>query len=217
MCLECGSRLALDYRRPPSWRLPAAVVAIVLLLAGAGVAFGLAKVTDDAGKTAAAPTTGKSVPSAAPGDTPPTASQPTSVPADTTAATTATDTSATTTTDTTSTTTTTTDTTTDTSTTTTPASTSGEWPAGRDAFTVVLASETSRSAAKAKLDEAQSAGISGAGILHSDDFASLRPGYWVVFDGQFDTRSAAQTQAEQDQGTFADAYPRYVSADRSKP
>src|SRR6478609_9313228 len=57
MCLECGARLALDYQRPPSWRLPAAIVGIVLLLAGIGVAIALAAVTSDANKTtAAAPT-----------------------------------------------------------------------------------------------------------------------------------------------------------------
>src|SRR3954447_4056154 len=56
MCLECGNRLALDYQRPPSWRLPAAIVGIVLLLAGIGVAIALAAVTNDAGKTTAAAT-----------------------------------------------------------------------------------------------------------------------------------------------------------------
>src|SRR4051812_44583334 len=57
MCLECGSRLALDYQRAPTWRLPAAIVGVVVLLAGIGVAIALAAVTNDANKTtAAAPT-----------------------------------------------------------------------------------------------------------------------------------------------------------------
>src|SRR4051794_41630527 len=78
MCLECGSRLALDYQRPPSWRLPAAIVGMVLLLAGIGVAIALAAVTNDASKTsAAAPTTQPAAapPQSAPADTPPTTSQ----------------------------------------------------------------------------------------------------------------------------------------------
>src|SRR6478672_7925369 len=54
MCLECGSRLALGYRRPPSWRLPAAVIGVVLLIAGIGVALALAAATDNANKTTAA-------------------------------------------------------------------------------------------------------------------------------------------------------------------
>src|SRR3954471_16301968 len=78
MCRECGSRLALGYQRPPSWRLPAAVIGVVLLIVGIGVAIALASVTDNATKTtAAAPTQAAPAPSA-PADTPPTASQPTS-------------------------------------------------------------------------------------------------------------------------------------------
>jgi hypothetical protein len=29
ICLECGSRIALGYRRPPSWKLPVAIAAVV--------------------------------------------------------------------------------------------------------------------------------------------------------------------------------------------
>src|SRR5438270_7686330 len=75
MCLECGSRLALDYDRPPSWRLPAAIVAAVLLIAGIGVAVALAAVTGDANKTTAAAPTQPAVappPQSAPADSAPT-------------------------------------------------------------------------------------------------------------------------------------------------
>lgn len=54
-CLECGERLGLGYRRPPSWRLPAAVVAGVVLLAGAATAFALVQIADDAEETAGPP------------------------------------------------------------------------------------------------------------------------------------------------------------------
>src|SRR5437763_16911183 len=54
MCLECGARLALGYKRPPSWRLPAAVVGVVLMIAGIGLALALAAATDNANKTTAA-------------------------------------------------------------------------------------------------------------------------------------------------------------------
>jgi hypothetical protein len=216
MCLECGSRLALGYERPPSWRLPAAVVAIVLLVAGVGVAIALAAVTNNADKTATAPTQAAAAPpQSAPGDTPPTTSSatpaqptpstptpapttsgttPTPAPAPTSSSTTATPTPA-------------------------PAPSSG-WPPGKSAFTVILASLPSSAAAEAKLKTAQGAGISAAAILHSDDFPTLRPGYWVVFDGQFDTIGQAQTQAAADRGKggFSDAYPRFVSKDaNAKP
>lgn len=213
MCLECGSRLALEYQRPPSWRLPAAIVGVVVLLAGGGVAFALAQVSNDAGRTSAGSPT-QQVAGGAPADTPPTASQPAPAPAPTTSTTTpapasggtpaapaGTSTS------------------TSTTTSATPAPASG-WPDGKSAFTVVVASLTTKAAAEDKLKKAQAAGIGGAAILHSDDFPTLRPGYWVIFDGQFDTRDQAAKQAEQDRGKggFGDAYPRFVSKDaNAKP
>ena len=54
-CLECGERLNLGYRRPPSWRLPAAVVAGVVLLAGVAAAFALVQIADDAEEAAGPP------------------------------------------------------------------------------------------------------------------------------------------------------------------
>ncbi|MEA2496663.1 MAG: hypothetical protein QOJ29_4574 [Thermoleophilaceae bacterium] len=207
MCLECGSRLALDYQRPPSWRLPAAIVGVVLVLAGIGVAVALAAVTNDAGKTtASAPTQ----PAAAPGGTPADATPTTAAPAPTGSTTTPapTDTSA--------------------AASTTPAATpapapatpASGWPPGKSAFTVILASMPTKAAAEDKLKKARAAGISGAALLHSDDFPTLRAGYWVVFDGQYDSVDAANTQATADQGKgeFGDAYPRFVSKDaNAKP
>jgi hypothetical protein len=201
MCLECGSRLALGYKRPPSWRLPAAVVAVVLLIAGIGVAIALAAVTDNATKTTAAAPTTPAAPNA-PADAPPTGSQPTPAPAPST---------------------------------TTPAPSGGAaagtssaatpapapapaaegWPPGKSGFTVILASMPTKAAADDKLNAAKAAGVTSAAILHSDDFPSLKPGYWVVFDGQYDTIDQAQTQAAADRGKgeFGDAYPRFVSKD----
>jgi hypothetical protein len=48
VCLECGSRVALDYRRPPSWRVPVAIVATVVLLVAAAAAIALKQIGDDA-------------------------------------------------------------------------------------------------------------------------------------------------------------------------
>ena len=207
MCLECGSRLALGYERPPSWRLPAAVVGIVLLIAGIGVAIALAAVTGDANKTTAAAPTQPVAAQSAPADTPPTASTPT--PAQATGSTTtpapAGEGTAS-------------------GTTSTPAPapatpTSG-WPPGKSAFTVILASMPTKAAAEDKLAKAKGAGIATAAILDSDDFPTLNPGYWVVFDGQYDSVDQAQSQAAADRGKgeFGDAYPRFVSKDpNAKP
>src|SRR3954449_1659584 len=207
MCLECGNRLALDYQRPPSWRLPAAIVGIVLLLAGIGVAIALAAVTNDAGKTTAAATQPAApAPQSAPADTPPTTAAPAPAPTDSTAtpapaggtpaATPATPA------------------------TTTPAPAPSGWPPGKSAFTVILASLPTKAAAEDKLKTAQGAGITTAAILHSDDFPTLNAGYWVVFDGQYDSIDQAKSQAGADQGKggFTDAYPRFVSKDpNAKP
>ena len=53
VCLECGSRVALDYRRPPSWRVPVAIIAAVVLLIAAGSAIALDQIGDDAEREAA--------------------------------------------------------------------------------------------------------------------------------------------------------------------
>jgi septal ring-binding cell division protein DamX len=80
---------------------------------------------------------------------------------------------------------------------------SAEWPTGKTAWTVVVASSTSRAAAQKK---AKAAGAD-AGVLHSDDFSSLRKGYWVVFAGQYPDQKAAQAAAK---GRGGDAYARRV-------
>ena len=86
---------------------------------------------------------------------------------------------------------------------------------------MILASLPSKAAADDKLKNAQAAGITGAAVLHSDDFPTLKPGYWVVFDGQYDSIDQAQSQAATDRGKsadFGDAYPRFVSKDaNAKP
>jgi hypothetical protein len=67
----------------------------------------------------------------------------------------------------------------------------------------VIASTGSRAEAEKK---ARAAGAD-AGVLHSDDFSSLRKGYWVVFAGQYPDQKAAQSAAE---GKGGDAYARRV-------
>ena len=54
MCLECGSRIALAYRRPPSWKIPVAISAVLLLLAGAGGVLAYQAIDDEAEREVAA-------------------------------------------------------------------------------------------------------------------------------------------------------------------
>ena len=65
------------------------------------------------------------------------------------------------------------------------------WPAGKSGWTVVLASDTSESDARDRADDFAADGIAGVGVLDSDDFSSLKGGFWVVFAGQYDSQSEA--------------------------
>jgi len=67
----------------------------------------------------------------------------------------------------------------------------GTWPPGRSAFTVVLLSSPSRAGANRRARELAGSGIE-VGVLDSDDYESLRGGYFVVFSGQYDSRGAAE-------------------------
>ena len=83
------------------------------------------------------------------------------------------------------------------------------WPSGKTAWTVILESATSESAADAKANELAGQGTT-VGVLHSDDYSSLKPGYWVVFSGQYDSQSAAQSAADGLKSQVPEAYARHV-------
>ena len=85
-----------------------------------------------------------------------------------------------------------------------------EWPAGETAFTIVLASTDTRGRAEAKARDAVERGIP-AGVLRSDDYSSLKPGFWVVFAGQYATSAKAEADIEKYAGMgFGGGYPRQV-------
>ena len=194
-CLGCGAGVGTRIAPTPRWRLPVVLVGSLLALLAAAPVLSLVELGGDpqpvANAPAAAPT---ATPAAAPDDgaaTPvptvapePTAAAPGATPDPALAP--------------------------DATPTPTPgagAATSGglaEWPEGERAWTVVIASTRSRSEAQKK---ARAAGGGDAGVLRSDDFSSLRTGYWVVFAGQYPSRAAAQSAAE-DRGSGA--YARRV-------
>lgn len=71
----------------------------------------------------------------------------------------------------------------------------GPWPARGDAYTVVLASVSvrdGRAAAERRVRQMRARGLRRVGILVSSDFRSLRPGYFVVYSGVYESRRAAQ-------------------------
>lgn len=68
------------------------------------------------------------------------------------------------------------------------------WPPARDGWTIVLGvypqAEGRRSAAL-RAREARRRGLRSVGILDSSSYASLRPGYWVVFTGIYGSEAEA--------------------------
>jgi hypothetical protein len=84
-----------------------------------------------------------------------------------------------------------------------------DWPAGKTAYTVIMWSATTRQDAENHAQQFQDAG-STVGILHSNDYSSLRSGYWVVYSGSYEDLSAAQDAAEAAQSTSSGAYAKLV-------
>jgi hypothetical protein len=199
-CLSCGTAVGTRIAPTPRWRLPVILVGTVLALLVAALALALVELSADPQPVAKAPTSqATATPSTPPEEggsaAPTTTPQASATPALTpetgqvspddggTAATPS------------------------------PGSTpapgtasaggTAQWPSGKTAWTVILASSGSRAEAQKK---AQAAGAD-AGVLHSDDFSSLRKGYWVVFAGQYPDQKGAQTAAK---GRGGDAYARRV-------
>lgn len=88
------------------------------------------------------------------------------------------------------------------------------WPAGQDGWTVVIASlprSTGARHARARAAAVAHAGLLQTGVLRSDDFASLQPGYLVVFSGVYGSLAAAQQAAAAAQSSFPGAYSRRVA------
>ena len=200
-CLSCGNAVGTRIAPTPRWRLPIVLVGTVLALFVAALVLSLVELGGDPQPVAKAPNPGATAtPSAAPEDgaatpAPTTAPAPGATPeAGATPArprrrpsrphpTRPSRTPSP-----------------------TPGGASGglaQWPDGKTAWTVVIASTSSRAEAEKK---ARAAGAD-AGVLHSDDYSSLRKGYWVVFAGQYDDQKAAQSAAE---GKGGGAYARRV-------
>jgi hypothetical protein len=84
------------------------------------------------------------------------------------------------------------------------------WPGGTTAYTVVLVSAKNKQQANAKAREAISRGID-AGVLHSNNYSSLNPGYWVVFAGQYGSADQARSKIDDYASKgFPGSYPRQV-------
>jgi hypothetical protein len=86
----------------------------------------------------------------------------------------------------------------------------GDWPGG-SGYSAMLGAFSSEARAQVWREEMGERGIE-AGVLYSSEFASLRPGYWIVFSGDFAGKGEAAARASEARAAGAsDAYPRFVS------
>jgi hypothetical protein len=190
-CLNCGAAVTTEVAGARGWRTPIAIAGAVLLVAAIALVIAFVQLSDDADKVAQAPaaTATPAAPIGQPTPEPtaaPPATSPTASPTETTPSPTPTASAP-------------------------PATgTFPDWPSGTTAYTVILWSAHSRKEAQDKATELQAAGQQNLGILHSDDYSSLRAGYWVVFSGQYDSNDAAQSAAQAAQSASPGAYAKQV-------
>ena len=175
ICLRCGALVGRHYRRPPSWRIPAALAALGVLLVGAGVGFGVAELTHH-----------KSAKKSAPVSLNPTAPRTTAAPSTLTTPSSTTTTAPPKTTPTTNT----------APTTTTPSGGANGsaaltvWPSTTRGWTVVLLITRDRAKAMSRARDAARKSIS-AGVIHGSDYSGFNRADWIVFMGQYPRRDAA--------------------------
>ena len=91
-----------------------------------------------------------------------------------------------------------------------------EWPQGRNGWTLVLVSmptSAGRPQAVGRAREAVRAGLDDVGVIDSSEYASLHPGYYVVFSGVYSTIAAAQDAvSDAAEAGFENAYARRVTS-----
>jgi len=193
-CLRCGAAVGTRIATAPGWRMPLIVTGLLVVLAAVAIAIAIIQLADD---TDEVPATVSPTATPAAVQTPAPTPTPTLTPDPAAAATPTPTPSAT-----------------PTPTATPDSGNTGavaEWPAGENGWTVVLASKGSEDAARDTAEDFSAEGIPEVGILNSDDFSSLKAGFWVVYAGQFDSQAEA-TEAL-DEIDAPDAYIRRIADD----
>jgi hypothetical protein len=206
VCLRCGGRIALDYRRPPGWKLPTAIVAGVALIAAVAFGWALREITDDAKTEVAKAPAAKPVPPPGPTAAERAAQrrdQARHQAADRRQA--AADRKSTS------------KTKRRAAARKSPARPSpagavdvaGTWPTGKNGFTVILGSTDNPGSAKDTTRQARQAGVR-AGYLRSNDYPSLQKGFWYVYGGVYKTRGKAEKAAARFGRGYPGAYVQWV-------
>jgi len=88
-----------------------------------------------------------------------------------------------------------------------------EWPTDEDGWTIALASMPQTAGRAAALDRARAArrgGLPQVGVLDSSRYASLHPGYWIVFSGVYSSEAEATSALEDARRVSRTAVVRHV-------
>lgn len=90
-----------------------------------------------------------------------------------------------------------------------------EWPSDEDGWTIAIASipQTSgRAVAVARARAARARGLPQVGVLDSSRYASLHPGYWIVFTGVYTSEAEATSALEEARRASRTAVVRRIVA-----
>ena len=90
-----------------------------------------------------------------------------------------------------------------------------QWPAGTSAWTNILISVPKidgRDAAVARAEQARRRGLRRVGILDSSRYASLHPGYWMVFAGVYPSEPEAASRLREAKNVQRGARTERVSS-----
>jgi cell division septation protein DedD len=195
-CLACGAAAGTEVAEPRGWRVPIFLGGGLAALAVIGIVLAIVALSGGKEKLGQATPTPSAAQPAPPTATPtftttpaPTATA-TTTPGATATATATPSPSATA------------------SPTTTATGSFADWPGG-SGWTVIIESATTRAKAETVATAAQGKGHT-VGILHSDDYSSLNPGYYVVFTQKYGSQSEAQSGRDGIKADYPDAYVRQV-------
>ena len=88
-----------------------------------------------------------------------------------------------------------------------------EWPTDEDGWTIALASvpqTAGRATALGRARAARRKGLPQVGVLDSSRYASLHPGYWIVFSGVYSSEAEATSALEDARRVSRTAVVRHV-------
>ena len=88
-----------------------------------------------------------------------------------------------------------------------------EWPIDEDGWTIALAAyqqTAGRAVALARARTARRRGVTQVGVLDSSRYASLHPGYWIVFSGVYSSEAEATSALEEARRASLTAVVRHV-------